>query len=532
MTAAELIDYEFFAPASTDMVDGMVARYKQARERIDRVAEIMEGELGGVIRYFADGNKTDRDRWYGLEKLFHREGAIGALNSQYWSDALRLTDVLDCMPQKRRDEWFDLIKNHKTPDFEESTVRDTIGGLLAMRSQFFAERVDGIFRSLSGAHVTNQPQGFGKRMIISGVIDSIGLVNSSKAAHINDLRCVVAKFMGREEPKYWGGTDSIIRMARGRSGEWMQVDGNALRIRVYAGVGTAHLEVHSDMAWRLNGVLASLYPAAIPPKFRQRPARKAKEHALIQRPLPFVVLEVLAGLKEARDRNPVRGFREDTFIKVPGCFDMLPVNEASKHVMAEAGRALESIGGVNVSAYRWTFGYDPRTVINEIVCNGCIPDDKSHQFYPTPDNLARKVIELAEINESHTVLEPSAGAGALADAVPSCKHLTCIEVSKLRAEVLQAKGHYVVVGDFLKHPDKGGFDRVVMNPPFSDGRWQAHVQAAAEQVTNGGRLVSILPASARGKDILPGWSCVWHGPYENEFAGTSIAVVILMADKA
>ena len=74
-------------------------------------------------------------------------------------------------------------------------------------------------------------------------------------------------------------------------------------------------------------------------------------------------------------------------------------------------------------------------------------------------------------------------------------------------------------------------DRIIMNPPFSEGRWQAHTQHAATMVKPGGRLVAILPASAKGKDLLPGFDCTWHGPYDNEFPGTSVSVVILKADR-
>jgi hypothetical protein len=44
-----------------------------------------------------------------------------------------------------------------------------------------------------------------------------------------------------------------------------------VRIRIYRGVGTAHLEINPEIAYRLNGVLANLYPLAIPAQFRARP---------------------------------------------------------------------------------------------------------------------------------------------------------------------------------------------------------------------------------------------------------------------
>ncbi|MFZ3193704.1 MAG: DUF4942 domain-containing protein [Moraxellaceae bacterium] len=525
----EIADLEFFAPASTDLVDGLVGQYRQARARIESLANVMAGELSGALHYFIQGNLKDERHGIPtrIDRLMQAPGAIAALNADYWQRALGLTDVLDCMPQKRRDEWFEQIREQTTPDFEEETVRDTIGALLAARSRFFAERVDGIFRALSGAHVTNRPEGFGKRMIMGRVLCEYGTVNHSQAGTINDLRCVVAKFMGRDEPR-WDATAALIKAAKRNPGEWMEVDGGSIRLRVYAGVGTAHLEVHPDMAWRLNAVLASIYPLAIPPKFRQRPARKAKEHALMQRPLPFEVVEILAGLAEAREL--VDSLRNR--------WNSLPRTRAlgygyrdNKVAVAEAARVLEAIGGVRVAAGHFQFDYEPQAVLDLIVCSGCIPDDKTHQFYPTPESLAARAVELAGIEDGHRCLEPSAGTGSLADLMPKDTH--CVEVSAMRAGVLEAKGYAVTRADFLELVPmlKPRFDRVVMNPPFSGGRWRAHLEAAAALLAPGGRLVAILPASARGADLLHGLALHWHGPYENEFAGTSVSVVILVAER-
>lgn len=69
-----------------------------------------------------------------------------------------------------------------------------------------------------------------------------------------------------------------------------------------------------------------------------------------------------------------------------------------------------------------------------------------------------------------------------------------------------------------------------MNPPFSRGRWAQHLQAAASLLSDNGRLVASLPASARHADVLPGWRLEWSRDFDNEFAGTSISVVILSAE--
>ncbi len=106
----------------------------------------------------------------------------------------------------------------------------------------------------------------------------------------------------------------------------------------------------------------------------------------------------------------------------------------------------------------------------------------------------------------------------------------CIEISKLHCDILTAKGFPLVCcDDFLKWAAATGhvgYDRIVMNPPFSEGRAKAHVEAAAALVKPGGKLVAILPASFKNKEILPGWDVEWSRVFDNEFAGTSVSVVI------
>lgn len=46
-----------------------------------------------------------------------------------------------------------------------------------------------------------------------------------------------------------------------------------------------------------------------------------------------------------------------------------------------------------------------------------------------------------------------------------------------------------------------------------------------------GRLVAILPSGARNSFTLPGFSLQWHGPFDNQFPGASVSVVILVAER-
>jgi hypothetical protein len=520
----ELVSHEqFFAPMASDFIDGLIASYRSERKTIETLSDFMaNADMLGALNYFFKGNKDcfTHSTSYVTEKMFKAVGAISALNATYWHRTLKLTDVYDYMPQARRDEWNKSIEKMQTPDFEDETVRSTLDNLLSMRSKFLAERVDGIFRNLSGNHVTNQPQGFRKRMILEGVTDKFSYSSGSRCGYINDLRAVIAKFMGRDEPKH-NATNDVVKVARRNSGQWMTVDGGAMRIRVYI-KGTAHLEIHPDMAWRLNMILASLYPMAIPAEFRTKPQKKTKEYSLFSRPLPFAVLACLGSLDYAHESIGAGKYK-----RIPNTLtSRYWGNDAA--AIKEAWRVLEMLGGVKIRDYM-QFDYDPQSVIDEIVCSGCIPDKVSHQFYPTPERLAKLAVAFADIGINDTVIEPSAGMGSIVDEVLYKQNVTCVEVSYLHCKVLESKGYpCVICDDFLKLPI-AKYDRVLMNPPFSDGRWQAHVEHAAKFLVKGGRLVALLPASAKGKD-LKGFDCEWRGPYDNEFSGTSVSVIILVAD--
>ena len=518
-----------FAPVSPDLLGALLRQYEIARGHIAQVAAIATGEaFAGTMNYFISGNcdRDGRNAYAGVTKMFNEAGAVAALNSSYWQKALKLTDVYEMMPQKRRDEWNEQISKNQTPEFTPDVVVPTIMDLLNMRPQFLAERVDGIFRALSHEHVTNCPQGFGKRMILY-VMDSLGSTHTSNCGHVTDLRKVIAKFMGRDEPNGWNLTDAVVKAGMRKSGEWTTVDGGAMRIRCYK-KGTAHLEIHPEMVWRLNAILAHLYPLAIPAEFRTKPKAKSKTFDLMQKPLPFAVITLLADVKQAHEL--VGESWRGKYRPIPNALSFASYVE-DKHVKAEAVRVLEALGAVPINkGWAFQFDYDWRPVLDEVVCSGCIPDHKSHQYYPTPENIAKAAVELAEIGPDHDCLEPSAGQGGLADLMPK-EQTACIEVSKLHCEILKAKGHNVIEADFLRFNREDWYHRIVMNPPYSSGRWQAHTQHAATMLRRNGILVAVLPASAKNKFELDGFECSWSDVYENQFDGTGVSVVLLKAVK-
>lgn len=504
---------QIFEPLRFETLSDVFADYARDLERMRSIAAIFDGENAAIVDYFVAAN-VDRGNLVSAERLFALEPAIKALDSSYWQRALQLTDILDSMPQKRRDEWHELVRQHETPPFTQDSVASTLQDLLVQRHAFFSERVDGIFRALSHQHVTNRPEGFSKRMIIAYVYDGLG-VNISRAGTINDLRIVISKFMGRQEPRYYDTSRALEYAQRERCGEWTVMDGGALRLRAYKN-GNAHLEVHPEMAWRLNAVLASMYPNAIPEEHRRRPNRRMpKDFAFYSRPLPMPVMQMLA---DGRVDHGGRRFA-------------LAYDAKKQPAYGEACDVLQMLGGDPRPHGDFVFDYAAGPVIREVAISGMIPDQRSHQFYPTPTQLAARAVAAAQIQPHHSILEPSAGHGALASMLPAgmTGNTTLVEVAALFCEVLKAKGLGTVIkADFLRWSPGRRFDRVLMNPPFTGNAWRMHLEHAASLVAGGGRLVAVLPSGARSRDLLPGWACTWSDP--EPFPGTSIEVVLLVAD--
>jgi predicted RNA methylase len=198
-----------------------------------------------------------------------------------------------------------------------------------------------------------------------------------------------------------------------------------------------------------------------------------------------------------------------------------------KRAFAEAIQVLEALGGVLEGRFEVRFDFDASEVLNEVILSGCIPDRRSHQFYPTPPAVAAVVLEAAQIGERDRCLEPSAGQGALAALMPRDRTL-CIEISALHCAVLTSKGCRVEQRDFLEWAQGTSerFDRICMNPPFADGRARSHVEAAAGLLKPGGRLVAVLPASMKDKLRIEDLKHTWSDAMTGEFDHTGVSVVV------
>lgn len=115
------------------------------------------------------------------------------------------------------------------------------------------------------------------------------------------------------------------------------------------------------------------------------------------------------------------------------------------------------------------------------------------QYFPTPPAVVDRLIALARLEPGVRVLEPSAGSGAIANAVRDAgATVDCIERDPGYAATLTEAGHEVRVTDFLAVPAEPRYARVVMNPPFTRQADIAHVRHALGFLKSDGLLVAVM----------------------------------------
>jgi phospholipid N-methyltransferase len=161
-----------------------------------------------------------------------------------------------------------------------------------------------------------------------------------------------------------------------------------------------------------------------------------------------------------------------------------------------------------------------------------------NQLFPTPAELAARMVEMADIQPEHKVLEPSAGEGAIVREIPRDCRLTAVEINWALCKALersfpeeQGPIHHAdflelgtLVGDPIQY---GTFDRVIMNPPFENGADIKHIAHALKFLKPGGRLVAICANGPRQQAALAPVARSWEPLPAGTFAGTGVSAALI-----
>lgn len=168
--------------------------------------------------------------------------------------------------------------------------------------------------------------------------------------------------------------------------------------------------------------------------------------------------------------------------------------------------------------------------------NSRTKSQEGHDYFATPEPIGYKMVQWLQAKPGQSLLEPSAGDGAIARWMPDNTYNTVVEPSrdltpKLMRNVAGAK---VVESTFENFDLHNKFDGIAMNPPFGKGKDRGgklameHVAKAYKHLKDGGRLIAIIPDGPACQKRFDKW--FYGDPEAKRKEDRGIADGVLMAD--
>lgn len=134
--------------------------------------------------------------------------------------------------------------------------------------------------------------------------------------------------------------------------------------------------------------------------------------------------------------------------------------------------------------------------------------DTENQFFPTPASVIEKMLApyvrtfkherhegvVTYLKLDTPILEPSAGSGAILDAIAAygtnTREMMAIEIDPELRLILTGKKYKVISSDFLSYEEPQQFGFIAMNPPFNEG--DKHILKAFSLLRDGCDMVALI----------------------------------------
>lgn len=187
----------------------------------------------------------------------------------------------------------------------------------------------------------------------------------------------------------------------------------------------------------------------------------------------------------------------------------LPKVQFNKKSYAEAKKWIEEAGGSwqGGKVQGFTFPFNADRVFSILHEGKRCNLQQEFQFFATPPEVADWLVMLAGgIHERETVLEPSAGTGAIIDAIHrSCENVVvdCFELMPENVEILNKKTNIRLLGEDFTTANLQLYDKIIANPPFSRNQDIRHVRKMYNALKPNGTVAAIT-------------SCHWRIAKEKE----------------
>ena len=189
----------------------------------------------------------------------------------------------------------------------------------------------------------------------------------------------------------------------------------------------------------------------------------------------------------------------------------LPQVQFNKKSYAEAKKWIEEAGGSwqGWKVQGFTFPFNPERVFSILKDGKRCNLQQDYQFFETPADVADWLVMLAGgIHEDDTVLEPSAGRGALIKAIHrACPSVTveCYELMPENREFLHTLSNVILLDEDFTKNSVGSYTKIIANPPFSGNQDIEHVRLMYDRLEEGGTLAAITSQSATSAGVSKNW---------------------------
>lgn len=190
-----------------------------------------------------------------------------------------------------------------------------------------------------------------------------------------------------------------------------------------------------------------------------------------------------------------------------------PISEGALPNYNQVRQALIN-AGAKYKKNTFVFSSDAQPFIDRLTSGESVNIKKEFQYFPTPDDIADYLVQLAEIKDGMCVLEPSAGHGSIIEAIyrafprymkgpndSPCVTVDFFELMPENRQVLSRRcnsdeswgSRTSQMGeDFLNQTGQHrGYHRIIANPPFRKNQDIDHIYKMWSHLLPGGIIVSI-----------------------------------------
>lgn len=246
-----------------------INHFMLALKELETSKELIKRAASGDYLYGFTQVVTDSLNW--SEKPERAIRQISRLaDHKIWKQLMNDTGMYTFMSTKQRDEWERQLESDECPEITLDNVMATFRHLHENKGDTFEKGVIDVFRSLSWDYKTNNPCCMGKKIIVSGFLDTwrIGkpTFSSSGQSRLDDLARPFWLLDGKNIPDHRESEGLAFDRFYQQNGAGALCEMEYFSVRAFL-KGTAHITFkRPDLVDKLNDIIARQYPTALPPR--------------------------------------------------------------------------------------------------------------------------------------------------------------------------------------------------------------------------------------------------------------------------